>query len=144
MGAVYEGRHLGTARRVAVKVISTESLSKSHEVVSRFQREAMASGAIESQYIAHVLDTGIDPQTGSPYMVMELLVGEDVEQALKRIGPFSPELALRVIAQACLGLQKAHEARRRSPRHQAGEHLSRRGATAARSSRRSSTSASQR
>ncbi|MGO8998218.1 MAG: serine/threonine protein kinase [Polyangiaceae bacterium] len=110
MGAVYEGRHLGTARRVAVKVISTESLSKSHEVVSRFQREAMASGAIESQYIAHVLDTGIDPQTGSPYMVMELLVGEDVEQALKRIGPFSPELALRVIAQACLGLQKAHEA----------------------------------
>jgi len=110
MGAVYEARHLGTARRVAVKVISTESLSKSAEVVSRFQREAMASGAIESQYIANVLDTGIDPPTGSPYMVMELLVGEDIEQALRRLGPFHPELALRVIGQACLGLQKAHEA----------------------------------
>ncbi len=110
MGAVYEARHLGTARRVAVKVISTESLSKSAEVVSRFQREAMASGAIESQYIASVLDTGIDPLTGSPYMVMELLVGEDIEQALRRIGPFHPELALRAIGQACLGLQKAHEA----------------------------------
>ena len=110
MGAVYEARHLGTARRVAVKVISTESLSKSAEVVSRFQREAMASGAIESQYIATVLDTGVDPATGSPYMVMELLVGEDIEQTLRRIGPFQPELALRVIGQACLGLQKAHEA----------------------------------
>ncbi len=110
MGAVYEARHLGTARRVAVKVISSESLSKSAEVVSRFQREAMASGAIESQYIATVLDTGVDPASGSPYMVMELLVGEDIEQALKRIGPFSPELSLRVIGQACLGLQKAHEA----------------------------------
>ncbi len=109
MGAVYEARHLGTARRVAVKVISTESLSKSAEVVSRFQREAMASGAIESQYIAQVLDTGIDPSTGSPYMVMELLVGEDIEQAIRRLGPFPPELALRVIGQACLGLQKAHD-----------------------------------
>src|SRR5271170_6253588 len=110
MGAVYEARHLGTARRVAVKVISSESLSKSAEAVSRFQREAMASGAIESQYIATVLDTGVDPATGSPYMVMELLVGEDIEQTLRRIGPFQPELALRVIGQACLGLQKAHEA----------------------------------
>jgi hypothetical protein len=110
MGAVYEARHLGTARRVAVKVISTESLSKSAEVVSRFQREAMASGAIESQYIAHVLDTGVDPATGSPYMVMELLVGEDIEQAIRRLGPLPPDLALRIVGQACLGLQKAHEA----------------------------------
>ena len=109
MGAVYEARHKGTGRKVAVKVIAGASLSKNPEVVSRFQREAMASGAIESQYIAQILDTGVDPATGSPYTVMELLVGDDLQQALERLGPLAPELALRVIAQAALGLRKAHE-----------------------------------
>ncbi|MGO8995853.1 MAG: serine/threonine-protein kinase [Polyangiaceae bacterium] len=110
MGAVYEARNRGTGRRVAVKVIAGEALAKSKEVIARFQREALASGAIESQYIAHVFDTGVDPATGSPYMVMELLSGEDIEHAIKRLGPLPPELALRICAQACLGLQKAHEA----------------------------------
>lgn len=110
MGAVYEARHTGTGRRCAVKVIAGEALAKSADIVSRFQREAMASGAIESQYIAHVTDTGVDPQSGSPYIVMELLLGEDVDQAVRRLGPLPPDVALRVAAQACLGLQKAHEA----------------------------------
>ncbi len=43
-------------------------------------------------------------------MVMELLSGEDLEHTIKRLGPLPPELALRIIAQVCLGLQKAHEA----------------------------------
>jgi serine/threonine-protein kinase len=110
MGAVYEARHMGTGRRVAVKVIVGEALAKSADIVARFRREAMASGSIESQHIAQVLDTGVDAQSGSPYMVMEMLVGEDVQQAIRRVGPFAPELALRVVAQACLGLHKAHEA----------------------------------
>jgi hypothetical protein len=111
MGAVYEARHTGTARRVAVKVIVGEALAKNPDIVRRFRREAMASGSIESQHIAQVLDTGVDPTTGSPYMVMELLSGEDVQQAIQRIGgPLSPDLALRITAQACLGLQRAHEA----------------------------------
>jgi hypothetical protein len=109
MGAVYEARHRGTGRRVAVKLIVTESLAKNAEVVGRFQREAMAAGAIESQYIAQVFDTGVDPATGHPYTVMELLVGEDLQQLVQRLGPLPPELALRVAAQACLGLRKAHE-----------------------------------
>jgi len=109
MGAVYEARHRGTGRRVALKVISGASLVKSAEVVRRFQREAMASGAIESQYIAQILDTGVDAQTGSPYTVMELLVGEDLSQAIGRVGPLRPDVALRIVAQAGLGLRKAHD-----------------------------------
>ncbi len=109
MGAVFEARHVGTGRRVAVKIIASESLSQNADVVSRFRREAMASGAIESQHIAHVMDTGVDPSSGKPYLVMELLVGEDLEQVLRRVRPFPPDLALRVVAQACLGLQRAHE-----------------------------------
>ena len=100
MGAVSEARHRGTGRRVAVKVIAAASLAKNPEIVARFQREAMASGAIESQYIAQVLDTGVDPATGSPYTVMELLSGEDLQQAIARHGALAPDTALRIVAQS--------------------------------------------
>ncbi|MGO8993820.1 MAG: protein kinase domain-containing protein [Polyangiaceae bacterium] len=110
MGAVYEGRHLGTGRRIAVKLVSPTVLVKGPDIVERFRREAMASGAIESQYIAHVLDTGVDSKTGSPYIVMELLVGEDLQQTLRRVRRFTPDIALRIAAHACMGLQKAHDA----------------------------------
>jgi serine/threonine-protein kinase len=110
MGAVYEARHLGTGRRVAVKVIVGEGLTKNAEVVARFQREARATGEIESQHIAHILDTGTDPQSKNPYMVMEFLQGEDMQQLLQRVGALSPDVAMRIVAQACIGLEKAHAA----------------------------------
>jgi eukaryotic-like serine/threonine-protein kinase len=110
MGAVYEARHLGTGRRVAVKVILNEDgLPKHVDVLARFQREARAAGAIESMHITQVLDTGIDADAGHPYLVMEYLAGEDLHQTLERLGPLAPDLALRIAFQACLGLAKAHE-----------------------------------
>src|SRR5207253_5316915 len=69
-----------------------------------------ATGSIESQHIAPVLDTGRDPQTSHPYLVMELLQGEDVQELIVRHGTLPEQLALRVIAQACSGLGRAHEA----------------------------------
>jgi serine/threonine-protein kinase len=57
-----------------------------------------------------VLDFGIDTEQGVPYLAMEFLAGEDLEHVMERLGPLSPELALRIVAQACIGLQKAHEA----------------------------------
>jgi serine/threonine-protein kinase len=56
-----------------------------------------------------VLDTGFDPSSGHPYLVMEFLSGRDLQEIIRELGPLPPELALRVVAQACLGLLKAHE-----------------------------------
>ena len=110
MGSVYEASHTTTGRRCAVKVISSEGLTKDPNVVGRFQREARASGAVDTQYIAQVLDAGVDRESGLPFMVVEYLDGEDLQNLLKRVGPLAPELVLRIAAQCCLGLQKAHEA----------------------------------
>jgi eukaryotic-like serine/threonine-protein kinase len=110
MGSVFEAEHTGTGRRVAVKVINSGDLSRNEMLISRFQREAKAAGAIDTQHITQVLDTGTDRDTSLPYMVMEYLSGEDLQQTLKRLGPIMPDLALRIVAQTCLGLQKAHEA----------------------------------
>ena len=110
MGSVYEAQHAGTGRRVAIKVISTGDFAKDAQLVGRFQREAKAAGAVDTQHICQVLDTGTDPNSGLPYMVMEFMTGEDVSQLFNRVGIVSCELALKIVAQACLGLQKAHEA----------------------------------
>lgn len=110
MGAVYEAEHTGTGRRVAVKVISNIELAKRSDVALRFQREARAAGTVETQHIVQVFDTGTDAQTGMPYIVMELMMGEDLQQLVRRLGCLHPELALRLVGQACVGLQKAHEA----------------------------------
>ena len=110
MGNVYEAQHSGTGRRVAIKVISTGDVAKDAQLVGRFQREARAAGAVDTQHICQVLDTGTDPLTGLPYMVMEYMIGEDVAQLLARVGPVPVELALRIVAQTSVGLQKAHDA----------------------------------
>lgn len=110
MGAVYEAEHTGTRRRVAVKVILNADLAKHESIVQRFQREAQAAGSIETDHIVQVLDSGMDVRASVPYMVMEFLRGEDLQSLVKRCGCLAPELALRIVGQACTGLLKAHEA----------------------------------
>ncbi|WP_437493929.1 serine/threonine-protein kinase [Sorangium sp. So ce1014] len=111
MGCVYEARQLDTGEQVAVKLISGQKRRESGTALGRFQREARAAAGIETPHIVRLLDAGTDPVTGSPYLVMEYLEGEDLGQLLHRLGPLRPDVALRVVVQACLGLQKAHEAR---------------------------------
>lgn len=109
MGQVYAAEHAATGRKVAVKVISSPNLVGDATVIGRFQREARVAGSIDTQHITQVLDAGVDRESGLPFLVMEFLAGEDLQHVVKRLGPLSPDLALRITAQACLGLQKAHE-----------------------------------
>ncbi len=110
MGSVYEAQHASTGRRVAIKVISSTDLAANAKLVARFQREARAAGAIDTQHITQVLDAGVDRESNLPFLVMEYLAGSDLSALLKRLGKLAPDLTLRIVAQACLGLQKAHEA----------------------------------
>jgi serine/threonine-protein kinase len=107
MGAVYEARNVATGRTVAIKVIQS-GLGTDPALVARFQREARAAGAIESTHIAQVLDAGQDRTNDAPYLVMELLKGEDLDTLVRRLGTMRYGLALRIIAQALAGLEKAH------------------------------------
>jgi non-specific serine/threonine protein kinase len=109
MGSVYDARDKGTGHRVAVKLISTQPLG-SPLLAERLEREARAAGSISSRHVTRLLDTGTDTNTGLPYIVMEYLAGENLQRWFKRLGPLSPELALRIVAQACMGLESAHAA----------------------------------
>ncbi|WP_437332125.1 serine/threonine protein kinase [Sorangium sp. So ce394] len=110
MGAVYEAEHAETGEHVALKCMDGSLLVPGKSSVERFHREAKAMGAMDTEHIVRVLDSGTDPETKAPYLVMDLLEGEDLQQLLDRIGCLEPDTALRIAAQVCLGLQKAHEA----------------------------------
>ncbi len=109
MGAVYEARHVGTLRRMAVKVIQADEDDDADEFLGRFRREARAGGRIRSPHIAQVFDTGTDSATGARYIAMEYLHGIDVRSLLSFEERLATDLALRIVGQACAGLVKAHE-----------------------------------
>ena len=73
MGAVYEAVHLETERRVALKIMHPH-LFQSAEMRERFKREARIVARVESQYIVDVHDAGVDEATGTPFLVMALLL----------------------------------------------------------------------
>ncbi|MBX3225514.1 MAG: serine/threonine protein kinase, partial [Labilithrix sp.] len=107
MGAVYEAEHLGLGKRVAIKFIDQE-FATDERIVARFAREARAMSAIESAHIVTVFDAGTED--GRPYLVMELLRGEDLGQRLRRTRTVPVPEAMHVVAQVLKGLAKAHAA----------------------------------
>jgi serine/threonine protein kinase len=108
MGSVYEAHHTVVRRRFAVKFLHHE-LALRRELLARFQREAEAAGALESEHVAAALDFGIAAD-GAPYIVLEYLVGESLEHLLEREGRLPIERATNVVQQACRGVQAAHAA----------------------------------
>jgi len=106
MSAVYAARHLRLDRRVAVKVLSPE-LRHHPEAVERFAREARICASLGSPHIAMVFDFNRMPD-GVPYMVIELLHGEDLAQRLALDGALPPGTLVDLLGQACDGLCAAH------------------------------------
>jgi eukaryotic-like serine/threonine-protein kinase len=108
MGVVYEAQHTVVRRRFAVKFLRPELAAK-RESLARFQREAQAAGALESEHVAAAVDFGVTSD-GAPFIVMEYLVGESLEALLEREGPLPFSRATDLVRQACRGIQAAHAA----------------------------------
>ncbi len=108
MAIVYEGEHVAIGKRVAIKLVQS-LFANDDEVVRRFEHEARSASAVESEHIVHVFDAGADPERGL-FLVMELLIGEDLEHLLARRPKLEPLVACGIVDQAALGLEKAHAA----------------------------------
>lgn len=108
MGEVFAAQNVRTGRIVAVKLLRSDSKLKNN-AVARFRREAMAAGAISSDYVTQVLDVEEDDEHGI-VIVFELLDGESLIERLKRTGPMSFDELLPVVEQVWMGLADAHRA----------------------------------
>ncbi len=108
MGSVYEALNTGIGKRVAMKFVDADT-AKNKDAVARFQREAQAASAVESAHIVEIFDSGTT-DSGEPFIVMELLRGEDLGHRIKRLGRLEVPEALHITAQILRGLHRAHAA----------------------------------
>lgn len=106
MGVVVAATHLHADRPVALKFL-LPAFGKRRALHARFAREARAATRIKSEHVARVLDVEA-LESGEPFIVMELLTGEDLGQRLERLGPLPADDAVDYVVQACDALAQAH------------------------------------
>jgi len=107
MGRVYEARHQRlTSKRFAVKMLHPD-LARQPDVVTRFQREAEASSVVSHPNVVDVFDVSSSAD-GRPYIVAELLQGEELGNHLDRVKVMTPSAAAHVVRQVCAALGAAH------------------------------------
>lgn len=107
MGSVWAGRHMTLNRAVAIKFIHPH-LASSAEAVQRFENEAKAAAKLKSRHAVLVFDHGVTA-AGQPYIVMEFLEGESLEQRIRRAGPLPWDELRVIVEQAAEALTAAHE-----------------------------------
>jgi serine/threonine protein kinase len=108
MGVVYEAAHVRLPRRFAVKVLGKPEDSRvTSTALQRFRREAEIASTLAHPHIVEVFDYQIS-DTGAPYLVMELLEGEDLADRLKRTGRMPIVMALRIVEEVAQALDVAH------------------------------------
>jgi serine/threonine-protein kinase len=106
MGYVVAARHVELDELVAVKLILSEFVENA-DVVRRFTREARAAAKIASEHVVRVTDVGRLP-SGEPYMVMELLRGQDLEEVLQQRVTLAIPEAVDYVAQVLEAVAEAH------------------------------------
>jgi eukaryotic-like serine/threonine-protein kinase len=108
MGIVLGATHLELGQRVAIKVLTvSEEDERRHEARERFLREGRATAALVSDHVVRVYDVGTLP-SGAPFMVMELLRGQDLARTLVERGRLSIERACDCVSQAAEAIACAH------------------------------------
>ena len=104
MATVYEAEDTLLGRHVALKVIA-ESLLRDAEAVALFEREARAAAALDHPNICTVYE--LTQYKGRPVIVMELLEGESLREAVRR-GPLPIALVIDIGIEIADALDAAH------------------------------------
>jgi predicted Ser/Thr protein kinase len=106
MGVLYRAQDTVLERDVALKMMLVDF---SHDAATRerFQREARAVARLQHRNVVTIHELG--EVEGTPYIVMELLGGNDLDQILKSDKKLTLMQKLEIVAQLCEGLSYAHD-----------------------------------
>jgi serine/threonine-protein kinase len=104
---VFRVRDLRLKRDLAVKVLRPD-LGLSPDLVMRFRREAETIANLRHPHIVPVYDVG--EAEGLAYLIMPLIVGENLRTVMERDGALPVKEVQRIIREACSGLAAAHDA----------------------------------
>lgn len=111
MGRVWRGYDTVLDRPVAVKVIRPDAVAdpeRYDEYAQRFKREARITARIEHPGVPAVYDAAVDRDKGSLYLVMQLVRGVSLADAIAEEAPLPVPAAAAVAAQVCAVLSQAH------------------------------------
>lgn len=108
MATVYRGEDLLLERTIAVKFLR-EPFASDPAFRERFLGEARAAARLDHPNIVRIYDVGED-EGHHPYIVMEIVEGEDLKTSIRRDGPLSVSQALNLTHQICAGVGLAHRA----------------------------------
>lgn len=106
MGEVHEVVHLGLEKSYALKTLLPDAAANAG-VAERFLQEGRAAARLRSVHVCIVVDAGTFAD-GSKYLLMELMHGSSVAQALSNEGPLSVARAADILIEACEALSEAH------------------------------------
>jgi serine/threonine protein kinase len=109
MSVVYKAKHLLLNKIVAIKVLSPQRILDD-SAIQRFQQEAKAACHLGHQNIVVTRDFGTD-DAGRPYLVMDYISGESLEQLIrgKDGKTFDPKDVVHIISQITAGMAYAHK-----------------------------------
>jgi predicted Ser/Thr protein kinase len=105
MGRIYLARDPNTGRLVVIKLL--DATLESSEVRDRFDREAKSLASLSHPSIVHIYDYGNYQE--SPFIVMEYVRGETLEEKIKRRARQSLSDKLGLMSELCAGLAHAHQ-----------------------------------
>lgn len=105
MGIVLKAFERSLNRNVAIKLLEP-SLADLGAARQRFAREARAMAGVSHPHVVPIY--AVDQHVGLPYLVMEYIVGETLQQRITRTGPLPAEACVRVGLQIAEGLAAAH------------------------------------
>lgn len=107
MGAVYEVLDKTTDTPRALKVM-LPSIVQDPDLRNRFEREAKVTGGIESDHIVRVSDAGVDGESGAPFLVMDLLRGDELGKLVHKRSALPPAEVITYLSQTARALDKTH------------------------------------
>ena len=104
---VYRGWQLNLDQPVAIKVLNVPP-GAPESFVERFYREARTAAQIRHPDVVTIFDYGVT-EDGRPYIILELLEGDSIEEELTDRGPMAPQRILRLFTRCLDALQAAHD-----------------------------------
>ncbi|HEX6582474.1 MAG TPA: protein kinase [Thermoleophilaceae bacterium] len=109
MSTVFMAKDTVLERPVAVKLLA-EHLADDEAFVYRFRREALSAARLQHPNIVQVFDSGQDPATERHYIVMEYVDGPSAADMLRERKQLDIDETIRLVRDACHGLDYAHRA----------------------------------
>ena len=106
MGSVFEASHTRIPKRFAVKLL-TRKMIRNRQALQRFYREARITSELGHENIVQVVDFN-NTDLGEPFIVMELLDGEDLAHRIYRVTRLDLEETSDILQQVASAMEVAH------------------------------------